>query len=454
MDAIYSCAALTIAASSGRHADCGLPGISSPRKYKQYSERVNGLHLATMFPTFSELENWNGLAWNTRGWTLQEKLLSKRILFFTDFQVYFKCSESIWTEAVRMETGRLSKSIQSRPNKFRWVADREPHAVDQFTVTISSLFLDTKDKEPELGFLPNYTELIEQYTKRSLSDPRDTLFAIEGVLRTFGCPLFSGLPQNYFHKALLWRYHEMPHLETMAPNIPSWSWASSSSPKFWDKIDIIGTTSGLSRAKLASLVMDKRLKSEIYKYLWPVDRMLYYSDGHTQKVMVGSSIHPLRVPIPNEWVNADICPLLRSTPGLLMDAVIVRLRIGEAINKAHGGFATHYNIVDRLHRCCGEIWTTHNIAKGGREEEQDLLTLSWGESLRYAKISSEYIPKVRRSDGDSGTTIEEQSRSEWIVANVLLISYSGLIARRVGIGKVVLTGWIKGDLRKASVLLL
>jgi hypothetical protein len=32
MDAVYNCSALTIAAASGRHADCGIPGIGVPRK--------------------------------------------------------------------------------------------------------------------------------------------------------------------------------------------------------------------------------------------------------------------------------------------------------------------------------------------------------------------------------------------------------------------------------------
>jgi hypothetical protein len=43
MDAVYNCSRLTIVAASGCHANCGLPGISVPRKNAQYSERVKGL---------------------------------------------------------------------------------------------------------------------------------------------------------------------------------------------------------------------------------------------------------------------------------------------------------------------------------------------------------------------------------------------------------------------------
>jgi hypothetical protein len=122
MKAIYNCASLTIVAAAGSHADHGIPGISVFRKNVQYSEIVDGLRLATMFPSFSQLENSSSLLWNTRGWTFQEKLLSRRILLFTDFQVYFKCSESIWTEEVMMETERLSKSVEARSGEISLAA--------------------------------------------------------------------------------------------------------------------------------------------------------------------------------------------------------------------------------------------------------------------------------------------------------------------------------------------
>src|SRR5436190_23080346 len=120
MKAIYSCASLTIAAAAGSHMDHGLPGISVSRKNLQYSERVKGLRLATMFASFSELENSSSLLWNTRGWTFQEKLLLQRILLFTDFEVYFICSVSIWMEEVMMEPERLSKSVEARRGIYRW----------------------------------------------------------------------------------------------------------------------------------------------------------------------------------------------------------------------------------------------------------------------------------------------------------------------------------------------
>ncbi|KAF2670376.1 HET-domain-containing protein, partial [Microthyrium microscopicum] len=91
MDAIYSSAALTIAAATGSNADSGLPGVSLPRRIKQISEVVDGIRFAVPFPNYDIIHDDRSLIWNTRGWTMQEKLLSKRLLLFTDEQVYFKC---------------------------------------------------------------------------------------------------------------------------------------------------------------------------------------------------------------------------------------------------------------------------------------------------------------------------------------------------------------------------
>jgi len=127
MDAVYNCSKLTIVAASGLHANSGLPGLSVARKYAQSSEMVESYQMGAMSPSFSELENSRSLKWNTRGWTFQKKVLAKRILLFTDFQVHYRCSESIWTEEIFTETEAPSKSIEARTTKYRWATDRQPH---------------------------------------------------------------------------------------------------------------------------------------------------------------------------------------------------------------------------------------------------------------------------------------------------------------------------------------
>lgn len=102
MDAIYNCSALTIVAASGCHADVGIPGIGLHRTNAPYVESIEKMHISTMSPSYTDLENSRSLTWNKRGWTFQEKILAKRLLLFTDYQVYFKCAESIWIEEAYM----------------------------------------------------------------------------------------------------------------------------------------------------------------------------------------------------------------------------------------------------------------------------------------------------------------------------------------------------------------
>jgi hypothetical protein len=245
MDAIYSCAMLTIAAAAGSHADYGLPGVSRrPRKYSQYSEVVKDLPLATMFPSYSELENSRRLIWNTRGWTFQEKLLSNRILLFTDYQVFFKCCESIWTEEVCMETGRLSKSVETRAGKYRWAADRKLHIPNDHAHKMKALngTLNTEDGfEHMAGFL-DYVTAVHEYTTRSFTVPSDIPYAIKGVLETlkpFTGEFHYGLPELYFLDSLMWL--PMPgtiQVEALDDH-PSWTWTKWQFGRKWAFYDVM-----------------------------------------------------------------------------------------------------------------------------------------------------------------------------------------------------------------------
>lgn len=83
MDDIYSRAILTIIAASGDSSRAGLAGLySAPRQVSQRVVRVtNKLTLMEIFNTAAAFSKY---PWNTRGWTLQERLCSRRMLIFTD----------------------------------------------------------------------------------------------------------------------------------------------------------------------------------------------------------------------------------------------------------------------------------------------------------------------------------------------------------------------------------
>jgi hypothetical protein len=96
MGDIYSGAILTIVASSGLHADSGLPGVSSVPRLEQFGAYLGGVELIELLPGIQSTVDCS--VWNTRGWTFQERLLSKRCLYFTPSQVFFRCSKGLWSE--------------------------------------------------------------------------------------------------------------------------------------------------------------------------------------------------------------------------------------------------------------------------------------------------------------------------------------------------------------------
>jgi hypothetical protein len=80
-------AALTIIAAAGADPNYGLPGVTRTRRPNP--TLTVGNH------TFAAVEEAEqeimASQWNTRGWTYQEALLSRRCLVFTDTQVYLQC---------------------------------------------------------------------------------------------------------------------------------------------------------------------------------------------------------------------------------------------------------------------------------------------------------------------------------------------------------------------------
>ncbi|KAF2493668.1 HET-domain-containing protein, partial [Lophium mytilinum] len=89
MSEIYANAYLTICALAGVNASAGLPGV---RPYTRVLDTIGnsaGFRVARRPPRLSKLIFRSH--YNKRGWTFQERLLSRRCLFFANQQVYFQC---------------------------------------------------------------------------------------------------------------------------------------------------------------------------------------------------------------------------------------------------------------------------------------------------------------------------------------------------------------------------
>lgn len=218
MDKIYLGAEVTIIASAGADPQYGLPGVRNTSRRGQLDLKV-GRHV------FASTENVRGQinnsTWNSRGWTYQEMLLSRRRLVFTDSQMYFQCASAHYLESLDVTTTAPSSPLHERFRVF-----------PNFEAITESNDLQSR--------------LLEFY-QRQLSVNSDTIHAISSVLNSQiienidpNAPRhFYGIPVEHMNRqdmgfsisaqALAWTvWHPGVTLEPLKfpMPFPSWSWAS------------------------------------------------------------------------------------------------------------------------------------------------------------------------------------------------------------------------------------
>ncbi|KAK3357797.1 heterokaryon incompatibility protein-domain-containing protein [Lasiosphaeria hispida] len=200
MAAIYSLAKFALIITDG-DSDSGIAGISRERTQTQMREQISG------FAFISEPADWREIiggesVWSTRGWTYQEAVLPHRKLYLSESQAFFECATHVADEC-----GAVQQAMYS------------PHGLN---------------KQPWHHLYDTFYSHLARYRARSLTNPDDVYNAIDGVASAlYGGfhSLLSGLPRQEFDEALLWCLdgHTDSTLQGAASNgsSPSWSWSST-----------------------------------------------------------------------------------------------------------------------------------------------------------------------------------------------------------------------------------
>lgn len=164
MDQIYAGAEVTIAAAAGEGPDYGLPGVSKTPRRTQPSAVVHNHHLVSSLrpPRDVVLSSM----WASRAWTFQEAILSRRVLYFTDDQIFFECASMNCQETVRMPLAAVHQN---------WSASMGRECDSK------RIFPPKRSGE----FASDILSTIHEYTTRNLSYPSDNLNALLGVFNTF-----------------------------------------------------------------------------------------------------------------------------------------------------------------------------------------------------------------------------------------------------------------------------
>ncbi|OJD35882.1 uncharacterized protein BKCO1_14000148 [Diplodia corticola] len=229
MHHIYRNAELTIVAAAGANADYGIPGINGKPRPSRRRFRFGDLHVLELGPGIDEMLERS--VWNERGWTLQEMVLSRRLLVFTETEAWFECPQ------MSSMHGRETKVAQGS-----WI-----------TEDCTNFWHITNRQYPS-----NISSMIEKFCDRHLTYQSDAMNAFAGILKAFeqveppiyhvcGSPILPALCRNSdfntvplnrnssdgFLCGLMWS-HDIACPLKRRLGFPSWSWTGWIGPRTFD----------------------------------------------------------------------------------------------------------------------------------------------------------------------------------------------------------------------------
>ncbi len=143
-----------------------------------------------------------------RGWILQEHLLARRVLRFTDFQLHWACEHASVFEKEDTETlpSLHVKKVKVDYEMYKGIRD------------------DNRNSR-------HWMDIVQQFTKRNLTKDSDKLPALSGIAKVWAQtskdPYLAGLWRSHLPLGLLWTSAQ-PFMQEKfrAYRAPSWSWAS------------------------------------------------------------------------------------------------------------------------------------------------------------------------------------------------------------------------------------
>lgn len=254
MATIYGGAFFTLIAASGGNSNAGLPGFRpETRDFEQQKvvvispdDQQPGLSLVSTCK--SQRTNWDETyysgyehidlsVWNTRGWTLQERILSRKNLIFTKEQVMWVCDGAFFCE----------ESCFEHPDEFLFGGSRSlfqtPLHFGFFGKYLNTLFYQSIDgarlTTSRERFWEKYKMLVRRFTECDLSYPGDVFDAFRGITdalqRLSGEAFLWGHPRSRFELSLSWTSNRVLRRRTSLStlpmtslnarvSIPSWSW--------------------------------------------------------------------------------------------------------------------------------------------------------------------------------------------------------------------------------------
>ncbi|KAH8744477.1 heterokaryon incompatibility protein-domain-containing protein [Hyaloscypha finlandica] len=220
MGQVYANSRLTLAATASSDSHGGLCRQRNSRLIGAIviSPLWTGLGMQFQQYICTSYEEWrndvDAAPLQKRGWVLQERMLSPRVLHFADRQLFWECwtkcaSESIPTQLPHSVSGQLKKWPIGSMNCLNNYSHR-------------------------LALQAKWPGIVAAYSNTALTNDKDKLVAISGIAKQM-LEMWGGSPRDYLvglwrdsiHHELLWRVDLGARpVRPKYNRAPSWSWAS------------------------------------------------------------------------------------------------------------------------------------------------------------------------------------------------------------------------------------
>lgn len=235
MGLIYKRSTVTLVAASAKSSMEGFLGQSKfKRPSLQLPFLVDGSPSGTMYLQYNAQTSSNEEPIFHRAWTLQELLLSPRVLYFNSYQIMLKCLKYHYEPVLETHVASslhlfmLPASIFSAKNDLQTEGNHQ-----------------NDEKFPSREQHEVWRRIIEDYSKRDLTYFEDRLPALAGVAsrlsKVWSDVYLAGLWRRSIIQGLGWHRRDRTELElsngkgfvefrgadhTKRIGMPSWSWAT------------------------------------------------------------------------------------------------------------------------------------------------------------------------------------------------------------------------------------
>ncbi|CAN9167534.1 unnamed protein product [Alternaria alternata] len=240
MHKIFACAEVTIAASKASRCIEGFLALRSnvPQFYVTIQDHIETHNVRPSRVVLVPSSKRHVEPLITRAWTLQETLLSRRVLSYGSRQLRWYCA------------------VRERYDGGVWYSDASNKASFQ---TLEERDFETAD--PHSTIL-RWIEIVQQYTMRELSEPSDKLIAISAVAQRYVSltegrwGLYcAGIWSELFFEQLLWATSKgQTAKRPVQYRAPSWSWAAIDGRLDWP------STGELINAEILCLLLDVEIQ--------------------------------------------------------------------------------------------------------------------------------------------------------------------------------------------------